>query len=366
MKLYGILTGTDGSSLIRATRNVKVSIGLLGGPSGATKDIHVFIAPTGEWKVQAGMKTATLKTRAEAEAAYGRALAVAPARKAPRKLPYFTFTRQAADGTQEPDFGAIEAHGAMPTRVPIALFGSTEEDVCTARFQFWTKTSLQCEGDGRDFRRLATLAKTPEEKALIRAGERYFTVRDGCWCFAECPFWGKECHPHVELRFQLVKYPLVGGSAGYASTSFKTTRTLGGQVTEIFGANPGGVHGLVVTMEMLPYQVRQGKAYYVRLHGEGIAVKDIDPPAGDDRPEEQRARDFTDEFAPVSEPEPEAAPAPAPEVPGPALTDEQRAEIQRLAAAKKLNKARVDTWLAGLPKSLAYSEVLKALAEIKK
>lgn len=383
MKLYGILQDAQtGESLVKPSRNLKLSIGL----PGQSPDIHVRIDPTGEWVIQAGSKTAKFKTRSEAQAAYPGLLRSCGTRKAPKKLPYFTVTRLSSDGGQEPEFGAIEALGPVPTSVELALFGRREEDVCEAAYQLWTKTELRCKGDGRDCERLVTLA-APNQKeaaeAAKAAGQRYFKIPGGCWAAAGCKYWKAEggCKPHMSLRFQLAKYPVIGGVSGFDTTSFKSIRIVSAQVEQIF-EQLGSVRGLKATLSMHPYKTKSGSAYYVRLNGAGVSSVVIPDPVVEEQSEAAQAAAFTGEFTDepaeefeehTPEPEPEEdepvdkpaqEPKPEPAQPaGPALTDEQRTEVYQLAKAKKMNKAKADTWLATLPKDAAYSAVLGELAK---
>jgi hypothetical protein len=374
MKLYGILQDKKGSSLVKPAKNLKLSIGL---PAG--RDVHVYIAPTGEWVVESGGKSRRCSSRAEAEASYAKAVSLGAQRKAPKKLPYFTVTRLSGDGSQEPDFGAIEALGPVPTVVDIVLFGRTEEDACKAQYELWSKTSLNCYGDGKDAHRLVKFAQGPEEQALARdaaaRGDRYFLLEEGCWNFSSCPYWGLEkngCKPHMNLRFQLRKYPLVIGMTGYDTTSWKTVRTIAAQIEEVF--RHGEVKGLQLKISLHPYQTKSGKAYYCKLSPSGAGpALDIPEPVAQEIPEAQQAAAFSAEFQETAQDEPAETFEEGGEVPqdepvppaatGPDLTDEQRVEFYQLArTTKRLNKAKADTLLAGLPADTSYSKVLEALA----
>lgn len=385
MKLYGILQDAQtGESLVRPSRNLKLSIGL----PGQAPDIHVRIDPTGEWVIQAGAKSPRFKTRAEAEAAYPALLNSCGQRKAPKKLPYFTVTRLTSKGGQEADFGAIEALGPVPTEVELALFGRREEDVCDAGYQLWTKTELRCKGDGRDAERLVTLA-SPAQKAdadaARAAGQRYFKIPGGCWGVAGCKYWKAEqgCKPHMSLWFQLARYPILGGCAGYDTTSFKSIRIVAAQIEQIF-QQLGALDGLRVILSLHPYKTKSGAAYYVRLNGAAASTVQLPPPVPAEQSEQAQAAAFTGEFTGAEdepgetfedhhEPEPEddepAEPDPAPTpqaektVAQAMLTADQLVEFYAIAKSKKLNKAKADTLLASLPANATYSEVLKELAK---
>lgn len=386
MRLYGILQDAQtGDSLVKPTRNLKLSIGL----PGRAPDIHARIDPTGEWVIQAGAKSAKYKSRQGAEDAYTAGLKTCGQRSAPKKLPYFTVTRLAADGGQLADFGAIEALGPVPTQVELALFGRQEEDVCVAQYEMWSKTELRCKGDGRDCDRLVTLAVGDQQaaaQAAQAASQRYFKIPGGCWGLTPCKYWKADggCKPHMSLRFQLANFPILGGCAGYETTSFKSIRIVAAQVEQIFQQFPHP-NGLRVTLSMHPYKIKNGTAYFVRLSGAGGALAAVPPVVHSELAEEAQAATFTGEFqgqedepdesfedhtpepGPDEDEEPaEATPDPTPVAPqpaGPALTPEQRTEFYSLAKAKKMNKAKADTWLAQLPQDMPYSAVLGALAK---
>jgi hypothetical protein len=272
MKLFGILHAVDGSLAVRQQKQIKVSIGL-----GKGKDVHVHINPLGKWMLTIGGKVTEFKTREECQEAYTKLAPNAPERKAPKKLPYFTFTRPGQTG-QEPDFGAIAAHGPMPKEIDVVVFGELD-DIWRPAMQKWGKNELQCYGDGLTGHRLVQLARTAEEKAAVVAGERYFSVKP---CFAEgCKISqgdNPECKPHAEFFFQLALYPVVGGSSGYSTTGFEGIKALGG-VLETASLQGDLKSGMVWTMGLRQYVPRKGSgaAWHATLRDAGRVDAEVAP-----------------------------------------------------------------------------------------
>jgi Recombination directionality factor-like len=263
MKLYGILHRlADGKLTVMAPRMLKVSIGL-----GKGKDLHVHIGPTGKWLLTAGGKVTPFDSMDACQAAYQEVAATAPERKAPKKLPYFTFTRPGLNG-QEPDFNAIAAHGSMPKEIDVVV-GGTLDQIFRPEMQMWSTRELQCKGDGLTGERLMSLAKTDAEKALVKPGEQRFQVKP---CFADgCKFSQGDnpaCKPHASFFFQLVAYPLAGGTASYDTTGYAGIKALGGVLENLENSIPGeGVDGMVFTMGLRSYTPRKGSgvAYHATL-----------------------------------------------------------------------------------------------------
>lgn len=273
MKLYGLLHDKSGKSSVRPPRSLKVSIGLPVGP-----DVHVFISPLGKWTVKVAGKTTAYALRREAEAAYAEAAKTAPARKFPSKLPYFTFTEPAADGSQTPEFGAIEACGPIPTQLDIVLSGMAD-DIFDAAQEMWRRGALLCRGDGIDANRSVSMAATEEEKAYVAAhpNARTFPIVDGCRASTRgCPYSvgaGNDppaCKPKCDLRFQLAAYPLIGGEASYSSTSHKTIKAIG-VVVEKTAEQLGEPLQVECQIYVRQYMAKTGKAWYVGLRPRGFS-----------------------------------------------------------------------------------------------
>lgn len=225
-KLYGVThNATTGQAVIRVPKVLKVSIGLLKGP-----DINVKIAPDGKWHVRLGDgKTkgtvSKFNTKEEAKTFYYASKANVPVRAYPAKLPYFSFSRSVGDdGLYEADFDAIEAHGPVPTSIPIFL---VDNDPLDAGMAYWSASELRCKGDGRDAMRNVAFSAGNEEIAKTYAdkGEKYFPIIGGCETFG-CIFAQRDdkgrkgpCGPKGKLIFQLALQPMVGGTAFLDTTS---------------------------------------------------------------------------------------------------------------------------------------------------
>jgi len=230
--LYGITHEESGLPIIREPRVLKVGIGV---PQG--KAIRVFIHPSGEWYVITGAKKAEQKShrfpsRKDAEHFFHETKGKMPERNFPEKLSFFTFTKPMQDGSYEPDFDAIEAHGPVPTEIDIIFM---DNDPFRGAYQMWSRTEMQCRGDGINAERLISLA-TPEEAVIARAcadeGQKYFPIVDGCWTrncrFSKEPAKGKPspCKPGGDLKFQLAKNLRVGGVAHFHTTGFRSISQL--------------------------------------------------------------------------------------------------------------------------------------------
>jgi hypothetical protein len=288
--MYGVTHRPDGEPIVIEPRATKVGIGL---PRG--KAIHVYIDPSGQWCVQVGKEITPFKTRQEAVAFYRRAKADAPVRQYPTRVNYFLFNRVARDGSFEPDWAAIEAHGRVPTEISIVF---TSDDPLQAGYQYWTASELKCEGDGVNASRAVSMASTPAEKGLaagaIKKGERTFAIEAGCW-LKGCPFSkttvreGKEypapCRARGRLLFQLLAAPRLGGTAYFDTTGLRSIsqlfsclqifRTLTGQGDP----TKGFVAGIPLQLVLRPYRTMhngQGSIQYgVSLEFRAESVFDL-------------------------------------------------------------------------------------------
>src|ERR1700682_4116166 len=140
-RLFGVTHAADGERIQRQVRILKVGIGMLSlGP-----DVHVYITPDPKegkpWCVEVGSyqgrtrsaSTQTFATRAEAEVFYNTARKGAAKCLAPRRLPYFTFSRQGMDGYIH-DFDAIELHGPMPNEIDVVFLSDDPFDANFAMY----------------------------------------------------------------------------------------------------------------------------------------------------------------------------------------------------------------------------------------
>lgn len=277
-KLFGVTHSLDGSPIRRQTRSLKIGIGV---PSG--KDLHVWMRPNGDWAIEVGVYSdgkrtggdkKTFKTRSEAEAAYASMYAEAPDRKYPSKLSFFTFLRPNKDGTGfVHDFDAIEAHGPMPTSVPI--FFTTDQPLATG-MEWWSASKLNCWGDGLNALRRIELAVTPEEKELAKnpIDEKYFPIIGGCseggcgYCQDSTGPTGKViprvCKPHSKIVLQLANSPSIGSTTTFDTTGFRSTQQLGSSLTDILEAtgqgdpDKGRVAGIPLELVLRPYVAHPG------------------------------------------------------------------------------------------------------------
>ena len=132
--------------------------------------------------------------------------------------------------------------------------------------QTWTATELKCEGNGIDARRRVDWAKSPEEQKLAdkakAAGEKYFDIINGCYSRG-CPFAAGDrplCKPHSRLNLQLAYNPMLGGTAVFDTTGWRSGGNLFScleQIRTITGrGNPddGVVAGIPLKMVLRPYR----------------------------------------------------------------------------------------------------------------
>lgn len=261
--MYGLNHAYDGTPIVRVQKLVKVGIGQPKGPA-----IMVWIENE-KWRGSLGYKskstnvtTFNLDDRARAEAWYRAKKKEAPTCNFPRKLPFFSFTRQVGDGSFEPDFDAIEKHGSTPTELDILFLNN---DPLEAAYQMWSKSELRCTGDGLHAERSFNLARTDDEKKLVEEsklqGARFFPVLDGCWTNG-CKYVGQKdgCKPHADLRFQLFNSLRVGGTAYFTTTGMRSIRQMFSAIHEFKAmtgggdANAGRIAGVPFTLTVRPYQ----------------------------------------------------------------------------------------------------------------
>ncbi|MGH9640451.1 MAG: hypothetical protein ACRD3Y_10345, partial [Bryobacteraceae bacterium] len=267
-KLYGILHQLDGKPIERQVRVLKVGIGVPVGP-----DVHVWIDGQGQWSVETGahpngkrqLQIQRFGAREQAELYYRQQRKSAPERKAPRKIPYFTFLRMEGHGQFVHDFDAIEQHGATPAEIDVMFLTESNFD---ASFQAWSSSKLLCEGDGRHARRHVEWPQTNGEKRLAQAaretGDRFFSLTDACFACG-CPFARGEkppCKPHGRLYFQLVHAPRIGGACQFDTTGYRSIAQLSSSLQQIRSltgrGNPeaGSVAGIPLKLVLRPYRAQ--------------------------------------------------------------------------------------------------------------
>jgi len=269
MPLYGITHDISGEPSARLARILKVGIGY---PKG--RAVHVYIDLAGKWAIEVGAdkerRIDRYETRGAAEDAYRKAATSAPDRPHPDKFGYFTFLRVGADGSYWPDFDAIEAHGPLPTEVPIVFL---DNEPLQQRMESWTASALQCYGDGRDaWRRLPVMPEKgtkPAGRAQLDASGQFSRLDHQCYaCGCQWARGDKPtCKPHTRLLFQLEKSPMLGGTCSFDSTGFRSASQLYAalqQIREITGrgsAESGVVAGIPLTLKVQPYRTSHaGKA----------------------------------------------------------------------------------------------------------
>lgn len=285
--LHGVAFGvthdaSTGESLKRLPRTCKVSIGI---PAG--KDIHVVYHEhkDGPWLVKIGEQQFRFRAKGEAKRFYRDNLKTAPEKKFPAKLAYFTFRRIGPDGTLEPDWDAIEAHGSLPTVIDVLL---VDDQAFEAQYQMWGGGRLKCKGDGINALRQIDMARTAEEQELAAKakanGGKWFPIVDGCK-LRDCPY-GKPtqsergekpalCKPNGSLSFQLLKSLQLGGKAEYRTTGYRSISQLHSSLEELnaivafMTAGTRGAQGIPLQLVVMPYnltyQGKVSKAYSVGL-----------------------------------------------------------------------------------------------------
>ncbi len=279
-KLYGITHDLSGAPRVIEPRVIKVSIGL---PNG--KALHVFIDRHGKWNVLVGsgqdLKQSTFDTKLGAQAFYYEIKEKAPERKYPQRLKCFTFLRLAEDGTYEPHWDAIEAHGYNPTEIDIFF---VHDEPFYGAYQMWTATEKRCEGDGIVAWRINSMAETKEEKTLAKKaserGEKYFPIADGCWthgCKYSKPNGDKPspCRPIGRLFFQLFKMPRIGGTASFTTSGYESIKRIFSSIQK-FEVAAGRLINSPLKMVLTPYNViHNGKKVKQYAVGLELRAEDI-------------------------------------------------------------------------------------------
>ena len=279
-RLYGLTHELGGAPIVRVPRTVKVGIGMAKGPG-----LHVYLNKASQWCIAVDGqddKVRHFDTRQACHEAFATLLKTVPARKYPRKLSYFTFTRITGDGLFAPDWEAIEAHGPFPTEIDIVF---VTDDPLHAHYQMWTAAELKCEGDGISARRVLSMARTPGEdqaaKDAAERGEKYFPILGGCR-ERGCGYAkeGEErsgkvtpaaCKPHGRLLFQLLGAPRLGGTATFDTTSFRSISQLFSgiqtfrSVTGNGDAERGYVAGIPLKLLVRPFKHSRGVSYAVSV-----------------------------------------------------------------------------------------------------
>jgi hypothetical protein len=293
--LYGITHEIDGQPIIREPRILKVGIGCPKGPA-----IDVLIRD-GKWWVRTGFGQGKVtafpcENRAHAERRYAEMKPQAPVCPYPRKLDYFTFTRQIADGTFEPDYDAIEAHGEKPGTIDLIFF---DDEPLEAAYQYWGASELKCKGDGINAQRVLAMAATDAERdaaELAKAGgHRYFPITGGC-SLKGCPFAVEStdgrgrpappaCKPHADLKFQLAKNLRLGGTAYFTTTGRRSISQLFSSLYRFRKVTGGGdpergfLAGIPFQMVLKPFRTNHngqaGTAFGVSLEFRSSSVEDL-------------------------------------------------------------------------------------------
>lgn len=285
-RLYGLTHSIDNTPLVRVPRVVKVQIGHTKGP-----EVSTWIAPDGKWRVSYNSKLKAYEgeDRKRAEAIYADLVrsaqtGTAPTevkgpvcnmRKFPGKLPFFTFSRMRGDGSYEPDWDTIEAHGHCPTEIEIVF---TDDRPFTAQYQMWTAADLKCTGDGINALRVVTMPSGYEAAAAAAAKghEKRFLIEGGCHTCG-CPFAQPEgkkaplCKPHGMLQFQLVSSLRLGGVAQFDTTSYRSISQLFSCIHQFLAftgnGNPerGFLAGIPLKLILRPFRTEHGTAYATSL-----------------------------------------------------------------------------------------------------
>lgn len=290
-KLYGVLHQLNGESIERHFRVLKVGIGVPIGP-----DVHVWIDAQRQWCIEVGVyangkRQSQIKrfaNRSEAQTFYDQQRKTQPERKAPRKIPFFTFLRMDGRGQFVHDFDAIEQHGPSPAEIDVVFLTEQNFD---ASFQMWSASKLLCEGDGRNARRRIEMGTAGEEKRLADGarsrGESFFPILDGCFARG-CSFPRGDkpaCKPHGRLYFQLVHSPRIGGACQFDTTGYRSIAQLSSsleQIRSITGrgrAELGTVAGIPLKLVLRPYRAQhQGQSsiqYGVSLEFRAASVVEM-------------------------------------------------------------------------------------------
>lgn len=302
--IFGITHDPDTGDLTAKTpRSIKTSI-------GKPKDsgLHVILAPGDNqgkketmWALEIGRAQApevrwyprTEEGKRLLQRDYN-ALLKDPSvvkRKAPVKLPYFTFSRDAGDGTMVADLDVIDRHGITPNKIEIII---TEDGAFDGGYRFWDAKGLKCRGDGRDAMRSVNFTPTDEDRVAsaqaVAMGRKWFPIMDGCFTRG-CQFalpnakGYKQCGAQGSLAFQLVNDIRLGAKAELSTTGGKTLRQLMACLTELASFTGGGdpargtVRGIPLIMSVSQFKTNHnnqpGTAYAVRLEFRAESVAAI-------------------------------------------------------------------------------------------
>jgi hypothetical protein len=256
--LYGVTHSPEGEAILYDPKLIRVAIGIAAG-----KAIWPILAKD-KWTLMEGVKAPYTFTqfddRASCEAAYRARKPKAPETKHPRKLTFFTFTRETAEGDYEPDFAAIEAHGSTPKEIEILFV-----DNFPWRSQYsMYGARLKCRGNGRDAERAVDFVTGPEEKELAqaakKAGEQFYILRDKC-AESGCRFARDgECKPSGQLKFQLANHVRLGGTSYFHTTGKASIRNIYTMIYRLISITGGRIAGIPITMSLKPAKaVKDGK-----------------------------------------------------------------------------------------------------------
>lgn len=270
-KLYGVTHTPEGAPVVRVPKLIKVSIGA---PKG--KAIVVYTQRTDDpakpaWLISVGAgqnaKSHRFATRPEAERAYPDLLKAAPDVVYPRKLGFFAFTRPTADGTYEPAWDAIEQHGPMPTEIDLLFF---DHDPFETSFAMWGATELRCKGNGLQAERLVRFigedkTATDAERFVAKQQADGRVAIDGCWSQG-CRFSrptkvnGKEqpspCKPSGDLKFQLANSIVIGGTAFFHTTGFRSITQIFSSLAAFKQLTGGRLAGIPMRFVIRPYMTK--------------------------------------------------------------------------------------------------------------
>ncbi len=298
--VYGATHDADtGEVTARTPRAIKVNI-------GKPKDsgLHIFMAPSSDktktvFALEIGraqspeIRTYDIDQIAVLKRDYQSLLTDKDVvkRKAPVKLPYFTFLREAGDGTMVHDIDVIAKHGIRPREIDIII---TEDAAFRAAYEMWSAKGLSCHGDGRDAMRSVNFTPTKEDEVAAEQaksmGRKWFPIMDGCFTRG-CPFalptskGYKQCGLSAALSFQLVNDIRLGAKAEYHTTGGKSTRQLLASLMELASFTGGGdpargtVRGIPLVMSVGQFKTNHnnqpGTAYAVRLEFRAESVAAI-------------------------------------------------------------------------------------------
>jgi recombination directionality factor gp3-like protein len=280
--MRGLTHSPDGQPLIRASRVLKVGVGI---PRGRASYIYThqgrWIIRYGVWKKGDGKDKLVMETakgsdgkngfpnRAECQEWYAKNKASFAVSNRPQKLQFFTFTHRRVVEEQgkpteifEPDFDAIEACGDTPTQLDVVLMSDVP---LSGEYQAWSATELKCRGDGANALRVLSMgnAQWPGWQDAKDAGEKYFPIADKCWLSGQCPYaqeGGQDklvCKPGTTLNFQLAANMRLGATAYFHTTSIRSTQQIfsGLYTIRMLVERAGGsIVGLPLKLVLAPFR----------------------------------------------------------------------------------------------------------------